>query len=280
MPLIKVKPVTPSRRHLSKLVYSDVTSKKPFKQLLRKLKKTGGRNNRGVITCRHIGGGHKRNYRIIDFKRDKDNIIGTVASIEYDPNRSANICLINYNDGEKRYIIAPKDIKVGEKILSGSSVEIKNGNAMELNNILEGTFVHNIELKIGKGGQLCRSAGTCAQVLGKEGKYVIVRLASGETRKILGKCRATVGIVGNGDYSLIKKGKAGYNRHLGIRPTVRGSAMNPVDHPHGGGEGRCPIGRDAPRTPWGKRALGVKTRSKKTKSEKFIIKHRVRKKEK
>lgn len=277
MALKKTNPTTPSRRHMVSLSYDNITSKKPYKHLVRKIKKTGGRNNRGVITTRHIGGGHKRNYRIIDFKRNKDNVPGIVASIEYDPNRSANICLINYIDGEKRYIIAPKDIKIGDKILSAPSAEIKIGNAMELNNILEGTLIHNIELNVGKGGQLCRSAGTSAQILGKEGKYVIVRLISGEIRKILGKCRATVGVVGNEDYSLTKMGKAGKSRYLGIRPTVRGSAMNPVDHPHGGGEGRCPIGRDAPRTPWGKRTLGVKTRKNK-RSEQFIMKHRIRKK--
>ncbi|MBP5301527.1 MAG: 50S ribosomal protein L2 [Bacilli bacterium] len=275
MPLRKFKPTTPGIRHRVNLIHN-VTAKKPYKKLTTPLKKTGGRNNRGIITMRHIGGGNKRNYRIIDFKRNKDNIPGKVATIEYDPNRSANICLINYVDGEKRYIIAPRNIKVGDIILSGSKTEVKEGNSMELNNILDGTFVHNIELSIGKGGQLCRSAGTGAQILSKEGKYVIIRLSSGEIRKILGKCRATVGMVGNEDYALIKKGKAGQSRHLGIRPTVRGSAMNPVDHPHGGGEGRCPIGRDAPRTIWGKRFLGVKTRKKKKKSEQFIIRHRTR----
>ena len=279
MPLLKkYKPVTPSRRHTVSLIHSDITSKQSYKSLLRPLKKSGGRNNQGVITTRHIGGGHKRKYRIIDFKRNKDNVIGKISSIEYDPNRSAKICLVNYVDGEKRYILAPKDIKVGDQIISGTKVKMANGNAMELNNIVNGAFIHNIELNPGEGGKICRSAGTYAQILGKEGKYVIVRLISGETRKILGSCRATVGVVGNEDFSLIKKGKAGRNRRLGIRPTVRGSAMNPVDHPHGGGEGRCPVGRDAPRTPWGHKALGVKTRNKKKRSEKLIIAHRTRKK--
>ena len=264
-------PTSPSRRNMSNTTFEEITKATPEKSLTVSLKKSGGRNNQGVITTRHIGGGHKRKYRIIDFRRNKDGIVGKVAAVEYDPNRNANICLINYVDGEKRYIICPKDIKVGQKIVSGTEVDVVIGNAMELGNIPEGTFVHNIELYPGKGGQLCRAAGTSAQVLGKEGKYVIVRLASGEVRKVLATCRATIGVVGNEDYSLIKLGKAGKSRWKGIRPTVRGSVMNPNDHPHGGGEGKCPVGRDAPRTPWGKRALGVKTRKNKKASTKLIV---------
>jgi large subunit ribosomal protein L2 len=227
-----------------------------------------------MITCRHIGGGNKRHYRLIDFKRNKDEIVGKVATIEYDPNRSSNIALINYADGEKRYILAPKGLKVGMEIVSGEKVDIKVGNALPLANIPEGTFVHNIELKPGCGGQLIRSAGVSAQVLGKEEKYVIVRLASGEVRKILATCRATIGTVGNEDHGLVNIGKAGRNRHKGIRPTVRGSVMNPNDHPHGGGEGRAPIGRSQPMTPWGKPALGLKTRKNRKTSTKFIVKRR------
>ncbi len=267
-------PTSPSRRAMSSLVYSDITTNLPEKSLTRALKKTGGRNNQGVITTRHIGGGNKRKYRIIDFKRDKDDVIGVVSTIEYDPNRNSNICLVSYKDGEKRYILAPKDIKVGSIIISGKVTDVQVGNSMEMNNIPEGTFIHNVELAPGKGGQLCRAAGTSAQILGKEGKYVIVRLASGEMRKILGNCRATIGIVGNEDFTLVNRGKAGKTRYLGIRPTVRGSAMNPPDHPHGGGEGKCPVGRDAPRTPWGKRALGVKTRKFKKSSTKLIVRRR------
>ena len=265
------KATTPSRRNMTNSTFEEITTSTPEKSLLVNLSKTGGRNNNGCITTRHIGGGHKRRYRIIDFKRNKDGVPGTVDTIEYDPNRNANICLVNYVDGEKRYIICPKDIKVGQKVMSGTESDIVVGNAMELGNIPEGTFIHNIELYPGKGGQLCRAAGTSAQVLGKEGKYVTVRLASGEVRKVLATCRATVGIVGNEDFSLIKLGKAGKSRWKGVRPTVRGSVMNPNDHPHGGGEGKCPVGRDAPRTPWGKRALGVKTRRNKKASTKLIV---------
>jgi large subunit ribosomal protein L2 len=254
--------------------FGEITTSTPEKSLLVTLAKSGGRNNQGVITCRHIGGGHKRKYRIIDFKRNKDNIPGIVKTIEYDPNRNANICLVAYLDGEKRYILAPKDIKVGYKVISGEVVDIMPGNAMCLKNIPEGTFIHNVELEPGRGGQLCRAAGTAAQILGTEGKYVTLRLASGEMRKILGECRATVGSVGNEDWNLINKGKAGKGRWLGVRPTVRGSAMNPVDHPHGGGEGKSPVGRDAPRTPWGKRALGVRTRDAKKASGKLIVRRR------
>jgi large subunit ribosomal protein L2 len=268
------KPTSASRRNMTNSTFGEITTNTPEKSLLVSLSKSGGRNNQGVITCRHIGGGHKRKYRLVDFKRNKDNIPATVKTIEYDPNRNANICLITYIDGEKRYILAPKDIKIGYKVLSGEVVDIMPGNAMCLKNIPEGTFVHNVELEPGKGGQLCRAAGTAAQVLGTEGKYVMLRLASGEMRKVLGNCRATVGTVGNGDWNLINKGKAGKNRWLGMRPTVRGSVMNPVDHPHGGGEGKSPVGRDAPRTPWGKRALGVKTRDAKKSSGKLIIRRR------
>ena len=268
------KPTSPSRRNMTNSTFSEITSTTPEKSLLVTLTHTGGRNNQGVITCRHIGGGNKRKYRIIDFKRNKDNIPAVVKTIEYDPNRNANICLISYADGEKRYIIAPKDIRIGYKVISGETVDVMPGNAMALRNIPEGTLIHNIELEPGKGGQLCRAAGAAAQVLGAEGKYVMVRLASGEMRKILGACRATVGSVGNEDWNLISNGKAGKTRWLGTRPTVRGSVMNPCDHPHGGGEGKCPVGRDAPRTPWGKRALGVKTRNQKKASGKLIVRRR------
>ena len=274
MPIKNYKPYTPSRRAMTTISNEEITKSTPEKSLLVTLKKTGGRNNQGVITTRHIGGGNKRKYRIIDFKRDKDGVVGKVFAIEYDPNRNANIALIHYVDGEKRYILQPKGLKVGDKIVSGDAVDIITGNAMLLDNIPEGTFIHNVELTPKKGGQLCRSAGCSAQILGKEGKYVIVRLHSGEMRKILGTCKATIGIVGNEDYSLVNLGKAGKTRWLGTRPTVRGSAMNPNDHPHGGGEGKCPVGRDAPRTPWGKRALGVKTRKNKKASTKLIVRRR------
>ena len=265
------KPYTPSRRAMTTLGFEEITKTTPEKSLLVTLKKTGGRNQQGVITTRHIGGGNKRKYRIIDFKRNKDGVVGKVQAIEYDPNRNAFIALISYADGEKRYILQPKGLKVGDKIVSGETADIVTGNALLLKNIPEGTLIHNVELMPKKGGQLCRSAGCSAQILGKEGKYVIVRLQSGETRKILGECKATIGVVGNEDYNLLNFGKAGKNRWLGVRPTVRGSAMNPPDHPHGGGEGKCPVGRDAPRTPWGKRALGVKTRKSKKASSKLII---------
>ena len=274
MSITMYKPVTNGRRNMTTLANEEITKKTPEKSLLVSNKKTGGRNNQGVITCRHVGGGHKRKYRLIDFKRNKDGIIGNVAAIEYDPNRSANIALINYVDGEKRYILAPKGLEVGNQIISGDETDIKVGNALALKNIPEGTFIHNIELYPGKGGQLVRAAGTGAQILGKEGNYVIVRLTSKEVRKFLGTCRATVGVVGNEDYSLVKLGKAGRTRWQGTRPTVRGSVMNPNDHPHGGGEGRSPVGHDAPRTPWGKRALGVKTRNNKKASTKLIVRRR------
>ena len=271
MSIRSYKPTSPSRRNMTNSTFEEITTSTPEKSLLVTLKKTGGRNNQGVITTRHIGGGHKRKYRIIDFKRNKDNIPAVVKTIEYDPNRNANICLLAYADGEKRYILAPKDIKVGSKVISGDAVDIVVGNSLKLKNIPEGTFVHNLELTPGKGGQLCRAAGTSAQTLGVDGKYVSVRLASGEMRKILGECRATIGVVGNEDWNLVNLGKAGKTRWKGTRPTVRGSVMNPNDHPHGGGEGKSPVGRDAPRTPWGKRALGVKTRNKKKASNKLMI---------
>lgn len=275
MAIKKYKSTTNGRRGMSVLVFDEITSTTPEKSLLAPLKKSGGRNNTGRITTRHRGGGHKRQYRIIDFKRNKDGVLGRVATIEYDPNRSANIALINYEDGEKRYILAPKGLKVGTKIESGETVDIKAGNALPLKNIPDGTYVHNIELSPGKGGQMARSAGTSVQVLGNvDEKYTTVRLSSGEVRKVLSTCRATIGEVGNGDHSLVNVGKAGRTRWLGIKPTVRGSAMNPNDHPHGGGEGRTPIGRKAPVTPWGKPALGIKTRNKKKHSSDLIVRRR------
>lgn len=274
MPIKKYKPTTNGRRGMTGLTFEEITTSKPEKSLLTPLKSKGGRNNNGRITTRHQGGGHKRQYRIIDFKRNKDLIPAKVATIEYDPNRSANIALLNYVDGEKRYIIAPKGLTVGQTVLSGEGADIKVGNALVLKDIPEGTFVHNVELKPGKGGQLARSAGASAQILGIEGKYVIIRLTSGEVRKVLSTCRATIGQVGNEDYNLVNLGKAGRSRWMGIRPTVRGSVMNPNDHPHGGGEGRTPIGRKAPMTPWGKKAMGVKTRKTKKASTKLIVRRR------
>ena len=267
------KPTTPGRRKMSTLVNEEITTSTPEKSLLTTIKKNSGRNNQGKITVRHQGGGVKRKYRIIDFKRNKLEVPGTVASIEYDPNRTANIALINYADGEKRYIIAPKGLEVGMTIEAGANADIKVGNALPIMSIPVGTMIHNIELRPGKGGELARSAGTSAQILGREGKYVMIRLSSGEQRKVLGTCMATVGEVGNEDSSLVRLGKAGRKRHMGIRPTVRGSVMNPNDHPHGGGEGRAPVGRKAPMTPWGKPALGLKTRKKKQ-SDKFIVRRR------
>lgn len=273
----KYKATSPGIRHMVISTFEEVTKTEPEKSLVVSLKKTGGRNSRGVITTRHIGGGAKRKYRIIDFKRDKDGIPGKVASIEYDPNRTSYIALINYADGEKRYIIAPNKLKVGDVIESGENADIKIGNALKLKDIPVGTVVHNIELKSGKGAQLARSAGTSAQLMAKEGKFAQLRLPSGEFRLIHLECRATVGQVGNTTHELRVIGKAGKSRHLGIRPTVRGSAMNPVDHPHGGGEGRTPIGRPSPMTPWGKKALGVKTRKGKNKSDKYIVRRRKKK---
>jgi large subunit ribosomal protein L2 len=268
------KSITNGTRNMSKLVNEEITSTTPEKSLLVSLKKNGGRNNQGRITLRHRGGGAKRKYRLIDFKRNKDGVVGTVASIEYDPNRTANIALIKYADGEKRYIIAPKGLKVGDKVESGAKTDIKVGNSLELGNIPEGTLVHNIELKAGKGGQIVRSAGSSAQILGSEGRYTLIRLTSGEVRKVLSTCRATIGEVGNADHELVNIGKAGRKRHMGIKPHVRGSVMNPNDHPHGGGEGRTPVGRKGPVTPWGKPALGYKTRSNKKQSDKLIVRRR------
>ena len=274
MPIKNYKPNTPGTRGMSTLINEEITKSTPEKSLLVKKSKTGGRNNQGKITVRHIGGGARRKYRLIDFKRNKDGVEGRIASIEYDPNRSANIALVNYLDGEKRYIIAPLNIKVGDKIENGVNADIKIGNALPLENIPVGTTVHNVELNPGAGAKIARSAGSSVQILGKEGKYVILRLKSGETRKVLGTCRATIGEVGNTDYELVNLGKAGRKRHMGIRPTVRGSVMNPNDHPHGGGEGRAPVGRAQPMTPWGKPALGLKTRKSKKASEKLIMTRR------
>lgn len=271
MAIKKYKPTTNGRRGMSTLANEELTASKPLKSLTTKKTKTGGRNNQGKLTVRHIGGGAKQRYRVIDFKRNKSGVPGRVATIEYDPNRSANIALIHYKDGEKRYIIAPKDLTVGTIIESGVNADIKVGNALPLENIPVGTVIHCIELKPGKGAEICRSAGASAQILGREGKYVLVRLQSGETRKILGTCMATVGVVGNEDYELVNVGKAGRTRHMGIKPTNRGSVMNPNDHPHGGGEGRAPIGRKTPVTPWGKPALGYKTRKNKKASNKLIV---------
>ena len=265
------KPTTNGRRGMSTLANEEITTSTPTKSLLASKSKTGGRNNQGKMTVRHIGGGAKRKYRVIDYKRNKVGVTGRVATIEYDPNRNANIALINYKDGEKRYIIAPNGLKVGMIIENGESADIKVGNALPLKNIPVGTMVHCIELQPGKGAEICRSAGAGAQILGREDKYVMLRLQSGETRLVLGTCIATIGVVGNEDYKLVNLGKAGRKRHMGIRPTNRGSVMNPNDHPHGGGEGRAPIGRKSPMTPWGKPALGVKTRKSKKKSEKLIV---------
>ena len=268
------RPTTPSRREMTTLKFDNLTKKAPEKSLTVSLKRTGGRNNMGKITTRHIGGGHKRRYRIVDFKRNKDNIPAVVSALEYDPNRNANIILLTYADGEKRYILAPQKLEIGAKVISGEQVDIQVGNAMPLAVIPEGTMVHNVELSPGKGGQIARAAGTSVQILGKEGKYATLRLQSGEVRKILLTCRATIGVVGNEDYILVNLGKAGKSRWLGTRPTVRGSVMNPNDHPHGGGEGKSPIGKDAPRTPWGKKALGLKTRKTKKQSTKLIVRRR------
>jgi large subunit ribosomal protein L2 len=276
MPIKTFKPTSPSRRHMSVSTFEEITTSTPEKSLLAPLFNRAGRNNQGKITVRHQGGGHKRKYRIIDFKRTKDGIPGNVATIEYDPNRTANIALINYADGEKRYIIAPKGLKVGDVIVSGATADIKIGNALPLENIPVGTVIHNIELKPGKGAQLVRAAGTEAQLLGKEERYVVIRLSSGEMRKVLKNCRATIGSVGNQDHELIKIGKAGRTRWLGKRPTVRGVVMNPNDHPHGGGEGRAPIGRKSPLSPWGKPTLGYKTRKKGKASDKYIVRRRTK----
>jgi len=274
MGIKKYKPTTPGLRGMTVSTFEEITADKPEKSLTVTLKKNAGRNNRGCITVRHQGGGTRHKYRIIDFKRNKDSIPAKVATIEYDPNRTANIALLVYADGEKRYIIAPNELKVGDVLYSGPDADIKTGNALPLANIPVGTVIHNIELQPGKGGQLCRSAGNGAQLMAKEGDYAQVRLPSGEVRKIRMNCRATIGEVGNLDHELISLGKAGRKRHMGIRPTVRGSVMNPNDHPHGGGEGRAPVGRPGPTTPWGKPALGYKTRKKKKASDQFIVKRR------
>ena len=274
MGIKKYKATTNGRRNMTCLSFNEITTSTPEKSLLVKLNYKAGRNAHGQITVRHKGGAQRRQYRLIDFKRNKDNIPGKVATIEYDPNRSANIALINYADGEKRYIIAPKDLKVGMQVVSGDTADILVGNCLQLQNIPVGTVIHNIELHPGHGGQLARAAGTSAQILGREDKYVLIRLSSGEVRKVLGVCRATIGVVGNIDHELVNVGKAGRTRHMGIRPTVRGSVMNPNDHPHGGGEGRQPVGRKAPMTPWGKVALGLKTRKTKKKSNALIVRRR------
>lgn len=274
MAIKKYKPTSNGRRNMSGSDFAEITTNTPEKSLLAPLSKRGGRNNQGKLTVRHHGGGHKRQYRIIDFKRDKDGVPGRVATIEYDPNRSANIALIHYADGEKRYILAPKNIKVGQVIESGENADIKVGNALPLGSIPVGTVIHNIELKPGRGGQIARSAGAEAQILGREEKYTLVRLASGEVRLVLTTCRATIGQVGNIEHELIRVGKAGRSRWKGIRPTVRGSVMNPNDHPHGGGEGRAPIGRKSPMSPWGKPTLGYKTRKRNKPSDKYIVRRR------
>ena len=274
MGIKKYNPTTPGLRGMTVSTFEEITCTTPEKSLTVTLKKHSGRNSRGKITVRHRGGGYRPKYRIIDFKRDKDGIPGTVATIEYDPNRSANIALINYADGEKRYIVAPNKLKVGDVIVSGADADIKFGNALPVANIPVGTVVHNIELQPGKGAQMVRSAGNGAQLMAKEGKYASLRLPSGEVRKVRLECRATIGEVGNIDHQNIQIGKAGRKRHMGIRPTVRGSVMNPNDHPHGGGEGKAGIGRVSPVTPWGKPALGYKTRKKKNQSDKYIVKRR------
>ena len=270
------KPYTASRRNMTGSAFSEVTKSEPEKSLVVRVKNTAGRNSYGKITVRHHGGGHKKLYRIIDFKRNKDGIPAKVTGIEYDPNRSANIALLSYADGEKRYILAPEGLTDGDTVISGENVEIKVGNCLPLRNIPTGSNIHNIEMKPGKGGQMVRAAGNAAQLMAKEGKFATLRLPSGEMRMVPIDCRATIGIVGNGDHELIKIGKAGRKRHMGIRPTVRGSVMNPNDHPHGGGEGKAPVGRPSPMTPWGKPALGLKTRKKKKQSNKYIVRSRAK----
>ncbi len=269
------KPYTPSRRNMSGSDFSEITKSTPERSLTEALKKNSGRNNQGKITCRHRGGGSRRRYRIIDFKRNsKDGMPATVKSIEYDPNRTANIALICYEDGVKAYILAPEGLKVGQQVMSGPDAEVRIGNCLPFTAIPVGSVVHNVELQPGRGGQMVRAAGNGAQLMAKEGKYATLRLPSGEMRMVPINCRATIGVVGNGDHNLINIGKAGRKRHMGIRPTVRGSVMNPNDHPHGGGEGRAPIGRPGPSTPWGKPALGYKTRKHKKQSDKMIVRRR------
>ena len=276
MAIKKYKPTTNGRRNMTSSDFAEITTSTPEKSLLQPLKNNAGRNNNGRITVRHQGGGHKRQYRVIDFKRNKDNVAAVVKTLEYDQNRSANIALVNYEDGVKAYILEPIGLEVGMRLVSGPEADIKVGNALPLENIPVGTVIHNIEMKPGKGGQLIRSAGTSAQVLGKEGKYVLIRLNSGEVRMILATCRATIGSVGNEQHELINIGKAGRSRWMRKRPTVRGSVMNPNDHPHGGGEGKTPIGRKAPVSPWGQPAIGYKTRNKKAKSDKLIVRRRTK----
>ena len=272
MAIKKFKPTTPSRRFMTVSTFDEVTTTTPERSLLVSKNKSGGRNANGRITVRHIGGGNRVKYRIIDFKRDKDGIPAKVATIEYDPNRSANIALLNYADGEKRYIIAPLGITVGDVVVSGPDADIKAGNCLPIENIPVGTVIHNIELNPGRGAQLCRAAGNEAQLMAKEGKYATVRLPSGEMRYILARCKATIGQIGNVDHEIVSLGKAGRKRHMGVRPTVRGVVMNPCDPPHGGGEGKSPVGMPSPVTPWGKPALGYKTRKKKNVNDKYIIK--------
>ncbi len=277
MPIKKFRPTSPARRFMTVSTFEDITRTDPEKSLLEKKKKSAGRNSYGRITVRHQGGGTTKKYRIIDFKRDKDGVVAKVASIEYDPNRSANIALLHYADGEKRYILAPHTLKVGDKVESGPQADIKIGNALPLSKLPVGTIIHNIELKAGKGGQMVRSAGNSAQLMAKEENYAQVRLPSGEVRMVRVECKATIGQVGNLDHENISIGKAGRKRHMGIRPTVRGSVMNPNDHPHGGGEGKSPVGRPGPVTPWGKPTLGYKTRKKNKASDKYIVKRRNKK---
>ena len=268
------KPYTPSRRNMTVSNFEEITKKTPEKSLLAKKKEKAGRNSYGRITVRHQGGGNRQKYRIIDFKRNKDDMYATVIGIEYDPNRSSNIALLEYEDGTKSYILAPQGLKDGDKVISGAKVDIKPGNCMQIESIPVGTRIHNIELNPGQGGKMVRAAGQAAQLMAKEEKYSHVRLPSGEMRLVLTRCRATIGTIGNSDHENIKIGKAGRKRHMGIRPTVRGSVMNPVDHPHGGGEGKAPVGHSGPMTPWGKPALGYKTRKKNKASNKFIVKRR------
>ena len=272
MAVKRYKPTSPARRFMTVPSYEELSSDKPERSLLEDQRKSGGRNNAGRITVRHIGGGNKRKYRIIDFKRNKDGVIATVKSIQYDPNRSANIALLVYADGEKRYILAPVGLNVGDKVMSGAGADIKAGNALAISDIPVGTMVHNIEMKPGRGGQIARSAGNTAQIMAKEGAYATIKMPSGEMRLIPVACKATIGQVGNVEHEIIRIGKAGKTRHLGVKPTVRGSVMNPNDHPHGGGEGKSPVGHAGPQTPWGKPALGYKTRKKKNPTSRFILK--------
>ena len=274
MGIKKYRPYTPSRRNMTTLTNNEITKQTPEKSLLAKKKKNAGRNSYGRITVRHQGGGNRQKYRIIDFKRKKDNIVATVIGIEYDPNRTSNIALIQYEDGEKAYILAPVGLKDGDKVVSGENVDIKSGNCLPIENIPVGTLIHNIELNPGQGGKMVKAAGGEAQLMAKEGEYAHIRLPSGEMRLVRAKCRATIGTIGNTDHSNVKIGKAGRTRHMGVRPTVRGSVMNPVDHPHGGGEGRAPVGHSGPLTPWGKPALGYKTRKKNNRTDKYIVKRR------